>query len=238
MDGCKWPAAPPAGESPDVPCAEAAPLVSWSALYQQRRQAAQRFGPLFALPVVRRARDVLLRTVRDGDELLEVGAGDRRMQQRLAASGRRVAYWSMDIDPATPHDYRSLAEIDRRFDCICALEVIEHLPLGELLPWLRRLHDLLRAGGRLVLSTPNTYCPAAYLRDCTHRTPLCYDELAALVSLAGFEVRHICRLYNESWPARLVRRRLCGWLFRLLRLDYAPQIALVAVRDPEAATQP
>ena len=51
---------------------------SWSEQYKLRREAARRFGRIFALPIVRRVRDVLLECVADGARVLEVGAGDRR----------------------------------------------------------------------------------------------------------------------------------------------------------------
>jgi SAM-dependent methyltransferase len=136
----------------------------------------------------------------------------------------------MDIDRNGAHEYHDLADIRQTYDCVCAFEVIEHLTLEEIPPWLRKLGELLRPGGRLVLSTPNTYYPPAYLRDATHRTPLCYDELAGLVQAAGFEVQRIVRIYHDPLPRRLLRQYLFGWLFRLIGIDFARQIVLVAMK--------
>src|SRR5690606_28777339 len=137
-------------------------------------------GKLFGLPLAKRVRDVLLEHVTPGSAVLEVGAGDRGMQEHLRKIPG-VSYESMDIDPEGGHEYQSLDQITTTYDCILALEVVEHLPLEEIVPWLECLRQLLRPGGWLVLSTPNTYYPPAYLRDATHRTPLCYDELGGLV---------------------------------------------------------
>jgi len=143
-----------------------------------------------------------------------------------------VDYRSIDIDPHGDHDYRSLDEIDRTFDCVFAFEVVEHIGVEELPGWLARLAELLAPGGRLVLSTPNTYYPPAYLRDVTHRTPLCYDELAGLVGAAGLEVEQIARVYHDPVHRAFLRRYLFGWLFEMIGIDFARQIILVARKAP------
>ena len=80
----------------------------------------------------------------------------------------------------------------------------------------------------MLLSTPNTFYPPAYLRDATHRTPLCYDELAGLVTAAGLEVTRVARVYHDPVHRRFLRQYCLGWLFRLIGIDYARQIVLVA----------
>jgi 2-polyprenyl-3-methyl-5-hydroxy-6-metoxy-1,4-benzoquinol methylase len=201
---------------------------SWSALYRHRRAAQARFGDLYQLPLAKRASDVVMQAARGAHTLLEVGAGDRRLAQKIAQYSPDCTYRSLDIDPEGEHDYRSFAQLDRTFDCVVALEVVEHLTLDEIRAWLADLYRALGAGGTLVLSTPNTYYPPAYLRDATHRTPLCYDELAGLLTAAGFEVTRILRIYNDPVPRKILRRYLLGWLFRALGLDYARQIVVVA----------
>lgn len=207
---------------------------SWSEQYKLRRAAERRFGRVFDLPIVRRVREALLACVRDDARVLEVGAGDRRMGDWLRSARTGVDYRSMDIDPHGDHDYRSLGDIERTFDCVFAFEVVEHLGIDELPTWLVQLARLLEPGGRLVLSTPNTYYPPAYLRDVTHRTPLCYDELAALVASTGLEVVRIARVYHDPIHRKLLRRYLFGWLFEMIGIDFARQIVLVAEKPPAA----
>ncbi len=205
----------------------------WSALYRSRRRMAARFGSIWSLPVRKRARDVLLAHVAPGARVLEVGAGDRRLGKRLEADRPGCVYRSMDVDPAGGHDYTSLDEIDETFDCVFAIEVIEHLSFEDAWRMLVRIGDLCRAGGRLVLATPNTYRPQAFLRDATHRTPFAWDELAGLTSLAGFEVLELVRIYNAPVQRQLAHRVLFYWVHRLVGIDYARTIVLVAQR-PEA----
>ncbi|MBI3465550.1 MAG: methyltransferase domain-containing protein [Planctomycetes bacterium] len=202
---------------------------SWSELYQHRRAAQQRFGKtVFDLPLVKRVRDVLIELVAPGASVLEIGAGDRRMKLLLEQHGGLIDYESQDIDPRGGHEYDDLDQIRRTYDGIFALEVIEHLPLEEVLPWLTRIGELLRPGGWLLLSTPSTFYPPAYLRDVTHRTPLCYDELAGLVAAAGLEVTRVARVYHDPVHRRMLRQHLFGWLFRMIGIDFARQIVLVA----------
>jgi 2-polyprenyl-3-methyl-5-hydroxy-6-metoxy-1,4-benzoquinol methylase len=200
----------------------------WSEQYNFRRAVAARFGSLFQLPLARRASDVMIGIVRDGDRVLEVGAGDRRMKESLAKKRSGVIYRSMDIDPHGSHDYHSLDEINDTFDCVFALEVAEHIALDDLYDWFARLSELLAPAGHLVLSTPNTFYPPAYLRDVTHRTPLCYDELGGMLEAAGLRVTHILRIYNDPLWRYLLRRFIFGWLFALLGFDFARQIVVVA----------
>ncbi|MBL9124071.1 MAG: hypothetical protein JNG90_10600, partial [Planctomycetaceae bacterium] len=161
---------------PAIDRAPPAPELSWSKLYACRRAAAARLGDIYALPIAKRASDILVREARPGNRILEVGAGDRRMQGKLLQQHGTVHYQSLDVDPAGNHDYRDLAEVPANFDLVFAFETVEHLALDELIPWLSTLRERTRLGGTLILSTPNTYYPPAYLRDATHRTPLCYDE--------------------------------------------------------------
>jgi hypothetical protein len=202
-------------------------MLSWSRLYRHRRDVAARFGGVFQLPLAKRVRDVLLEHVAPQAAVLEVGAGERNLRDHLVAVPG-VTYESMDIDPDGDHEYRSLDEIAARYDCVLSLEVVEHLSLEEIVPWLTRLTGLLKPDGRLVLSTPNTFYPPAFLRDATHRTPLCYDELGGLVEMAGLRVQRIVRIYNDPLWRYVTRRWLFGWLFRLIGIDFARQIVLVA----------
>ena len=81
---------------------------------------------------------------------------------------------------------------------------------------------------RVVVSTPNIFHPPAFLRDATHITPWCYDELGGIAKLAGFKVSMIYRLYHDALLKKFIRRYLGYPIFRMLGIDFAKQILLVA----------
>jgi 2-polyprenyl-3-methyl-5-hydroxy-6-metoxy-1,4-benzoquinol methylase len=107
-------------------------------------------------------------------------------------------------------DLAELADRSGTFDGVTLWEVIEHLP--DPLPELARLRSLLKPGGWLALSTPNTghwqalaapnewtsYCPPAHVLYLTEHT------LRRLLGRAGVGDVRIWR----SGP----RPRLPGWL--------------------------
>ncbi len=202
--------------------------ISWSRLFEHRRAAAKRFGRIFDLPIRKRASDIVVREAHDLTRVLEIGAGDRRFREHLRRHEPALKYHSLDIDRAVEHDYHELDEVTEIFPLVFALEVVEHLSLEEIEPWLTQIRGVLEPDGRLILSTPNTYYPPAYLRDATHRTPLCYDELAGLLAAAGYEVLAIYRIYHDPLHRRFLRRYMFGWLFRLIGIDFARQIVVVA----------
>ena len=80
----------------------------------------------------------------------------------------------------------------------------------------------------LILTTPNTFYPTADLRDATHITPFCFEALAGLASLAGFQVQPIYRFFHDSLLKKCVKRFLMYSLFRVLGIDYAKQVLVVA----------
>lgn len=206
---------------------ERAPI-AWSRLSEHRRKVAVRFGTVYALPVAKRVQTAVLEHLPRGGKILEVGAGGRTLEKAIRARDPDARYESMDIDLTTAQDYYDLESIPEGYDAIIAIEVVEHLEAETIPPWLALLAKKLRPGGRLILSTPNVYHPPAYLRDATHRTPLAYDELAGLVEAAGLEAKAIYRIFSGSLMRRLGTQVLFGWLFRMLGLDYAKHVVLIA----------
>lgn len=208
---------------------EPAPI-AWSRLSEHRREIAARFGNVYALPIAKRVQSTVLDHLPRGPglQILEVGAGGRTLEKAIRARSQDVRYESMDIDLSTAQDYYDLDSVPSGYDAIVAIEVVEHLDAEAIPAWLTLLADKLRPGGRLILSTPNVYHPPAYLRDATHRTPLAYDELAGLVEAAGLEAKAIFRIFSGPLLRRVGTQILFGWLFRMLGLDYAKHVVLIA----------
>jgi len=108
------------------------------------------------------AAELFRRYVPVKSEVIDIGAGAGAFSQRLHDLGYAVT--ALDVDPEKwlpahiPFSVLNLdkgiaASIDRTYDAICCLEVIEHVEN----PWqlLRDAFSILRPGGYLILSTPN-----------------------------------------------------------------------------------
>jgi 2-polyprenyl-3-methyl-5-hydroxy-6-metoxy-1,4-benzoquinol methylase len=91
----------------------------------------------------------------------------------------------MDVDRQKFHDFYNLDEINETFDMVFLFEVIEHLSLYEGIEVLRKIYTILNPRGRLILTTPNIFNPGRFLRDVSHRTAYCYDELGGASPCPG-----------------------------------------------------
>ena len=202
--------------------------LDWQQLYRQRQDIADRFGDIWDLPIDKRYHRVLAREGRGGVRLLEIGAGDRGLERRMQEYWGDLEYLSCDIDPTFQHDFTHIDEAVGEYDLVCAFELIEHLELRAAGHMAQRMYELTSPGGRVVLTTPNIFYPPAFMRDATHVTPFCYDELGGLLQLAGFRVTRIYRLYHDAVIKKLLRRYLAYPLFRLMGIDFARQIIVVA----------
>lgn len=197
-------------------------------MFQKRSAVRHQFGGLWKLPIASRYHVVLDRELDSQQSLLEIGAGARGLKNKLRKMGYQINYKSCDIDRTHAHDYYDLDEIDETFDMICMFEIIEHITPEQAFDMLGKCIDRLNPGGKILITTPNIYYPPGYLRDATHITPWCYDELGGMTALVGFEPKSIFRLYKDSLLKAFLRRVVFYPLFRVLNLDFAPQIIVVA----------
>lgn len=170
--------------------------------------------------------------------VLDVGAGDLRVRDKLVAAGYAGTYHTQDIGGEFRHTYADLAEVDRAYDAILCLDVIEHLILSDGLSMLERLVALLAPGGTLVVQTPNARCVRQPLSwDMTHLHCYNLEDLWAWFTARGLQATGYRVVFV---PARRplwwrVRHTASAFVItRLLGADYADNIALV-VRKPGAA---
>lgn len=202
--------------------------LDWQRLYKERKAAEKRFGSIWQVPIRKRYHTVLGTLGEAGISLLEVGAGDRELANTMKRYWGDFSYASCDIDSTYEHEFKSINELSGEYDLIAIFEMIEHVPLVEAANVLEQCFAHLKPGGSIMLTTPNTFYPPAFLRDATHITPFCYDELAGLLSVCGFTPTAIYRLHHDSVLKKLVKRYVAYPLYRLLGIDFAHQIAVVA----------
>ncbi len=199
--------------------------VDWSELDRRRGEVKGRLPALLDLPIVPGYMDFALAVVRDGDAVLDIGAGPGGFRELLARQRPAAEYASLDVDPDHAHDYASIDEVDRSFDVAVLLEIIEHVPLEEAVDLFGKVAALLRPGGRIVVSTPNIQHPNWFWRDATHITPFAYRDLAGWLLGAGFGNLRAARVRRMKLRDRLRAWRYRG-LLRLLGVDYTKGIVI------------
>ena len=202
--------------------------ISWSKLFEYRGQIHQRYRDIWDIQILRKRFPLLVKMIQDGEKVLDVGASNRNLQERLIRHLPKLIYKSMDVDREQPHDFYSLEEIQESFDVVFLFEVIEHLSLEEGVQLLGKTYDLLNEGGRLILTTPNVFNPSRFWRDATHKVAYCYDELGGLLLAQGFQIRAIYRTYNDAFHRYLFRLYVMAPLHRYLCIDFAKSILVIA----------
>ena len=203
-------------------------MLDWSQIIQYRDQIHDRYRKIWHIPLIKRRFSLIDRNIRPGIRLLDVGAGERGMEDKIVAKHDAVVYKSMDIDRHLPHDYYSLDDIDEQFDLVLLLDVIEHLALEDGVKMLQRINELLIDGGNLIINTPNIFNPNRFWLDATHKVAYSYEELGGILLSQGFDVVEIYRTYTDSFPKYFLRLTLCYPLHRILNVDFAKSILILA----------
>ena len=202
--------------------------VSWSKLFTYRDQIHGRYREIWDLKILRKRFPLMLKNIRDGEKILDIGASNRNLEERLKRHYPNLIYKSMDVDREQVHDFYSLEEIQETFDVVFLFEVIEHLELEEGLNVLEKVYGLLHGGGRLILTTPNVFNPSRFWRDATHKVAYCYDELGGLLLAQGFQIRAMYRTYSDAFHRYLFRLYIMAPLHRYLGVDFAKSILVIA----------
>jgi 2-polyprenyl-3-methyl-5-hydroxy-6-metoxy-1,4-benzoquinol methylase len=201
--------------------------ISWSKLFDHRDEVHRKYRNIWDLKILRKRFPLMLKTIQDGEKVLDIGASNRNLQERLKRHYPKLIYKSMDIDRQQFHDFYSLEEIRESFDVVFLFEVIEHLDLEEGVQLLKKVYDFLNEGGRLILTTPNVFNPSRFWRDATHKVAYCYDELGGLLLAQGFQIKEMYRTYSDAYHRYLFRLYVMAPLHRYLGIDFAKSILVV-----------
>lgn len=201
---------------------------SWSKFYSCRKDIRKIYPSVYGIKIKKKLLDVILEALKGNEKILDVGAYNKALGERIKNKFPSVTYKIMDIDRAQPHDYYSLEEITESFDIIILSEVIEHLEFKEGIILLKRLLDLLNSGGKIIISTPNIHHPNRYWWDSDHKTPYRYDEISGALLSVGFRIDKIYRIYNDQFLKRFFRIYVASHLHRYLDVDFAKSIVVVA----------
>ena len=162
--------------------------MTWSEQLHWREKVHQQYPEIWDLRIVRKRLPFILKYLRDGESVLEIGAFNRELGERIKKYYPDVDYKSMDIDPTYRHDYFSLEEVRETFDMVLLFEVIEHLDWEGGREMVAKIFEILKSEGRVILTTPNVYTPGQYWKDASHRTAYHYEELGGLLLSQQFEI--------------------------------------------------
>jgi len=202
---------------------------SWSRFYAYRKEIRKAYPSVYKLKIKKKILDVIVEELQEGAKILDVGASNRSLGEKILSKYPSASYKTMDIDKARKHDYYSLEEITESFNMIILSEVIEHLTFIEGISMLQRLLERLEIGGKIIVSTPNLYHPNRYW-DPDHKTPYRYDEISGALLSVGFSIEKIIRIYNDQFIKRFFRIYVASCLHRYLDVDFAKSIVVVAAK--------
>ncbi len=190
-----------------------------------------------------------------GKSALDLASGNGALSQQLLDAGLTVASTSWDGQCQLPipvyslnldHPFNSDNVGGRRYDLVCAVEIIEHVenPAG----FMRSCAGVLAPGGFLIVSTPNVESSAARLQWMIHGYPRIFsaDEvnnnrhismiwrqgMDYFVKEAGFFVQEK-HLLGDAWgtrPPSIIKRAAYGLMQRWLPGDLAGNSRLYVMR--------
>jgi len=205
-------------------------VIEWSQLFAAREKVHKRYRSIWNVPLIKK-RSVLLKLIlRDGMSLLDVGAGSKGVKEEIEELGLRITYKSMDVDTNIPHDFYDIDDVREVFDAVILSEAIEHMSFGQGVQMLKSLKDILKDNGIILVSTPNIYHPNRFFTTADHKTHYAYDELAAVMDLAGYDVNAIYRSFNDAFHRYVLKVYILGFLFKLLEIDYAKTVFTIGIK--------
>jgi 2-polyprenyl-3-methyl-5-hydroxy-6-metoxy-1,4-benzoquinol methylase len=147
-----------------------------------------------------------------GDRVIEVGVGCGVFTGALSAAGRRIT--AVDINPAFLDNVSALPGVETHcvdatrpvqlgcHDLAVCSEVLEHVPPEHSLGMLKTLHDSLKPGGMLVLSTPQRFATVELMARLLRFPPIL--ALARRLYGTADELGHI-NLLTEPQLRRQIR---------------------------------
>ena len=201
-------------------------LDSWSDYYRYRKTLRNRFGPIWDVPIIKRELPLILAHLGKGARVLEIGASrSNRYLPGIKEAYQDVVYKSMDVDRSTEQDFYSLDEITGEYDLVMMFEVLEHLDLAAISEVLGKSYEVTADGGTIIASTPNLFHPHRFW-DSTHKTPLRYEELGALMMIAGYQDIKVYRKHTEPFVKKMIRYTVGMPLHRMLDVDFAKTIVV------------
>ncbi len=177
---------------------------------------------------------IYFEAIKSCKSLLDVGAGDLRLMKKFVRAGYKGEYHTQDISTEHPYTYQLLSEVDRKYEAIICMDVLEHMSLHQGLEMIQKMASLLSENGTLILQTPNARCIRNPMGgDMTHLHCYNLSDLWAYLSCEGFQTRgfRIVLSRRESLIQKLQTFVARIIITKMMGCDYADNIAVIGKKS-------
>jgi len=162
--------------------------------------------------------------VDNASSVLDYGGGQGRLEKALRNLGYSGSYETMDYNTSINHDFNNIQDIEKQYDLVTCLEVIEHLYFKDFLDLMPRIASLVKPGGWLAVSTPNPAHPNhLYNIDMGHIKAYPFKDLHRYLQTLGFEANNseVVLIYsiNKDTTKYRMKYRLRRFMLSLLDSD-------------------
>lgn len=129
------------------------------------------------------------------------------------------------VETAEAQAYVDRIRGQRRFDRIVLLDILEHMALDDSVSLLRKLHDVVNPGGRILIRVPNATSPwglRMQFDTFDHVTVFTPGRLHELAAMSGYRVAAL-EGQNTGKRRKLFLQRCLHWTLARI-LPYHPEI--------------
>jgi SAM-dependent methyltransferase len=205
-------------------------MADWDEHISCRDQIYERYPRIWDLKLIRKPSALLRSYLHSRLRILDIGINGKTMTGKLETIYSDLIYKRIDVDPGFLSDMHLFDDTQKQFDFIILFEVIEQLQPEQGMELLNRLNKLLVDGGKLIISTPNIFNPSRVWKDADFRTAYSYEELGGIILSQGFTVLGVYRAFHASVLDYLLHRTLFYPMHRILNVDFAKSIVILAVK--------
>jgi len=163
-----------------------------------------------------------IKHIENKGNILEIGAGEGNFLKKGITERPNASWHGVDISTPNETIFKSIEELTKqvpiKFDVVCLFQTLEHL--SDPLKSLTQMCDLLKSGGKLIISVPNNnsfiqHAKNDFLNMPPHHMGLWASE--SLLNLQNFLPIKIDRIIqspltreHESWFLKTQLKKIFG----------------------------
>lgn len=136
--------------------------------------------------------------IKDGDAVLDIGCRKCQFFDMLKEERKNLTLTGVEIHPEIVEYSRKkgyevfddLNEVQGKFDVITLFDVIEHLDEQTLIFFVKRINELLKKNGYLIITTPNIDCYYTltnFWDNVEHKRPYSLESMKMLFNAYGMK---------------------------------------------------